>query len=333
MELKTRLSVRGVLTLTGAALLLALLSFTMTACGGGEEETATPAPGETAAATATRAAKLSGTIEGDGSSTVFPITEAVAEEFRKVQPAVDVVVGVSGTGGGFKKFISGETEFNDASRPITQEEQDALAAKGIEYVEFQVALDGIAVAVNRSNSFAKCLTLAELKSIWEPGSKINNWRDVRAGFPDQRLELYGPDTDSGTFDFFTEEINGRAKSSRADYAASADDNVLVQGIAGDKGALGYFGLAYYEENQDKLNLVAVDGGAGCVLPSRETVTDGTYKPLSRPLYVYVRKDALERPEVRAFLRFYLTEGRKLVAEVGYVEAPDSVYADGLAKLQ
>ncbi len=275
---------------------------------------------------------LSGTIIGDGSSTSFPISEAVAEEFRKVQPGVDVVVGISGTGGGFSKFCNGETDFNNASRPIKAEEQEVCAANGIEAVEFQIAFDGLSVVVNPENDFVDCLTVEELKRIWEPGSEVDNWNDVRAEWPDESLELYGPDTDSGTFDYFTSEIVGEEDASRPDYAASADDNVLVQGIAGDDEALGYFGFAYYTENMDKLKLVAIDGGSGCVLPSRETIESGEYSPLSRPLLLYVRQDALERPEVVELVRFYLTEGRALVAEVGYVEAPEDIYQEGLAKL-
>jgi phosphate transport system substrate-binding protein len=273
---------------------------------------------------------LSGTIVGDGSSTVFPISEAVAEEFGKVAPDVRVVVGISGTGGGFKKFCNGETDFSDASRPIKDEEKEACAAKGIEWVDFQVAFDGLSVMVNPKNDFVECLTVDELKRIWEPGSTVDSWNDVRPEWPDESIALYGPDTDSGTFDYFTEVIVGEEDASRPDYTASADDNVLVQGIAGDEDALGYFGYAYYVENTDKLKLVAVDSGEGCVAPSRETILDGTYSPLSRPLFVYVRKDALEQPEVAEFMRFYLTEGQPLVSEVGYVEAPESAYQEGLA---
>lgn len=275
---------------------------------------------------------LSGTIVGDGSSTVFPISEAIAEEFRKVESNVDIVVGISGTGGGFTKFCNGETDFSDASRPIKDEEKEACGAKGIEWVEFQVAFDGLSVMVNPKNDFVECLTVEELKKIWEPSSTVNSWNDVRPEWPDEPVALYGPDTDSGTFDYFTGEIVGEEDASRPDYTASADDNVLVQGIAGDEDALGYFGYAYYVENTDKLKLVAVDGGEGCVLPTRESVLDGTYSPLSRPLFVYVRNDALERPEVAEFMRFYLTEGPALVSEVGYVEAPDSVYEEGLARI-
>ena len=272
------------------------------------------------------------TISGDGSSTVFPITEAVAEEFGKTRDDVDVIVGISGTGGGFQKFCNGETDFNDASRPIKDEEEQACADNGVEPVEFQVAFDGVSVMVNPANDFVECLTVDELKSIWEPGSTVDSWNDVRPEWPDQPIRLYGPGTDSGTFDYFTGVIVGEEDASRADYQASEDDNVLVQGIAGDENALGYFGFAYYEQNTDRLKLVAVDDGEGCVAPSRETILNGEYSPLSRPLFVYVRADALERPEVADFMRFYLTEGRTLVQEVGYVEAPDEVYEDGLAKI-
>jgi phosphate transport system substrate-binding protein len=275
---------------------------------------------------------LSGSIAGDGSSTVFPITEAMAEEFGNAHKDVEVTVGISGTGGGFEKFCAGETDFSNASRKIKDEEKQACAANGIEHVEFQVAFDGLSVIVNLANDFAECLTVDELASIWKADSSVESWSDVRADFPDEPLagHLYGPGTDSGTFDYFTKEINGEEGSSRADYTASEDDNVLVQGIAGDDTALGYFGFAYYENNQDKLKLLDVDDGAGCVTPSRESILDGTYSPLSRPLFVYVAKDALARPEVAEFMRFFLTDGVPLVSEVGYVEATDDIYQDGLA---
>jgi phosphate transport system substrate-binding protein len=312
----------GVLAAAVAALLLA-------ACGDNGEGTGAPSPAATQPPATQR---LSGTIIGDGSSTVFPISEAVAEEFRKAQPGVDVVVGISGTGGGFKKLCNGETDFNDASRPIKEEERQACAANGIEPVEFQVAFDGLSVMVNPANDFVECLTVEELKRIWEPGSTVDSWNDVRPDWPDQPTVLYGPGTDSGTFDYFTEAIVGEEDASRPDYTASEDDHVLVQGISGDADALGYFGFAYYEENTDKLKLVAIDAGEGCVLPSRDTILNGTYKPLSRPLLVYVRADALQRPEVAEFMRFYLTNGKALVDEVGYVEVPDSVYQQGLANI-
>lgn len=270
-------------------------------------------------------------IDGDGSSTVFPITEAVAEEFRDVQPDVRVVVGISGTGGGFKKFCNGETDFNDASRAIKEEEEQACAERGVEPVEFQVATDGLSLVVHTSNDFVDCLTVEELKKIWEPGSTVKRWSDIRPEFPDQGISLYGPGPDSGTFDYFTQVVVGETKASRSDYNASEDDNVLAQGVAGDNNALGYFGFAYYEENADRLKLVAVDGGEGCVQPARENIQRGEY-PLSRPLFVYVRADSLLRPEVADFMRFYLTEGPALADEVGYVRAPEGVYREGLSKI-
>jgi phosphate transport system substrate-binding protein len=277
---------------------------------------------------------LSGSIDGDGSSTVYPITEAVAEDFGKKYSHVRVTAGIAGTGGGFEKFCNGETDFNDASRPIKDTEAQKCAGKGIQYTEFQIAFDGISVVTNPSNDFVDCLTVAELKKMWEPAAQgtVTNWSQVRAGFPDKGLALYGPGTDSGTFDFFTEKINGKQDDSRGDYQASEDDNTLVQGVAGDEGSLGYFGLAYYEENADKLKLLGVDNGTGCVLPSKATVLDGTYAPLSRPLFIYFTNDALARPEVQEFVRYYLTQGQALVEEVGYVKATADVYQDGLAKI-
>lgn len=267
---------------------------------------------------------LSGSINADGSSTVFPISQAVAEEFQNEAKDVKISVGTSGTGGGFKKFCAGETDISDASRPIKDEEKAACSAKGIEYVELQVAIDGLSVLVNPGNSFAKCLTVEELKKIWGPASTVKNWKDIKSGFPDKPLSLYGPGTDSGTFDYFTDEINGEEGASRSDYVASEDDNTLVQGIAGDQNALGYFGYAYYETNKSKLSTVEVDGGEGCVAPTRETINNGKYKPLSRPLFIYVSKAAAPRKEVSAFIDFYLETVNELVAEVGYVAVPDDV---------
>jgi phosphate transport system substrate-binding protein len=274
---------------------------------------------------------LSGSIEVDGSSTVFPITEAVAEEFRRDEPNVQVNVGVSGTGGGFKRFVAGETDISDASRPIKASEAEAAAANGIEFIEMRVGTDGLSVVVNPDNDFASCLTVAELAAIWEPGSTIENWSQVRAGFPDQRLRLYGPGTDSGTFDYFTEEIVGEVQSSRADYTASEDDNVLVQGVGGDRGALGYFGFAYYIENASRVNAVSIDNGNGCVEPSVENIEAGDYTPLSRPLFIYVNKASLDKPEVAAFVKFYMEHGAELTAAVGYVASDASVYAANLAE--
>ena len=274
-------------------------------------------------------AGLRGAIEVDGSSTVYPITEAVAEEFLKVHPGVQVNVGISGTGGGFKRFVAGELDISDASRAIKSTEAEQAAGNGIEYYELKVGTDGLSVMVNPGNGFVECLTVEELKRIWEPESAVRTWKDVRAEWPADPVRLYGPDTDSGTFDYFTEEIVGTARASRADYTASADDNVLVQGIAGDRNALGYFGYAYYAENPDKLKLVAVDSGAGCVLPTDETIEAGRYTPLSRPLFIYVNKGSLERPEVKAFVEFYMEQAPELVREVGYVVLKDEVYTQNL----
>ncbi|PKB60582.1 MAG: phosphate ABC transporter substrate-binding protein [SAR202 cluster bacterium Ae2-Chloro-G2] len=276
---------------------------------------------------------MSGEIEIDGSSTVYPISEAVAEEFNKLYPNVRVNVGVSGTGGGFKRFTAGETDISDASRPMKNPGETSKAVEnGIRYVELRLGTDGISVVVNLENTFVDCLTTEELRKIWEPGSSIDNWSQVRAGFPDQKMRLYGPDTDSGTFDYFTEEIMGEAQLSRPDYTASADDNVLIQGIAGDKGALGYFGYAYYRESRDKLKLVAVDNGSGCVLPSLTTIPSGEYSPLSRPLFLYINLDSLDRPEVKALVDFYMEQGPALTNEVGYVAASTEVYQNNMEML-
>ena len=287
-----------------------------------------PAPLQAASAqtTAPVAMELSGTIEIDGSSTVFPVSEAVAEEFGKLHRDVRVNVGVSGTGGGFKRFTVGETDISDASRPIKEAEAQVAADNGIEYYPLRVAMDGLSVLVSPDNDFVECLTTDQLKTIWEPGSTVSKWSDVDPSWPSSDIVLYGPDTDSGTFDYFTEEIMGEAQVSRPDYTASADDNVLVQGIAGGKYSLGYFGFAYYQENQDKLKLVAVDSGNGCVLPTSESIENGTYSPLSRPLFIYVSKQSMERPEVKAFVEFYLDNAADLAQEVGYIKLGDDEYA-------
>jgi len=277
---------------------------------------------------------LQGTVEIDGSGTVYPISEAVAEEFNKEYSDVRVNVGVSGTGGGFKRFTIGETDISDASRPIRNPKETTIAAENaINYVELRLGTDGLSVMVSPKNNFLECITTDELKKIWEPGSTINNWSEVRPGFPDQKMRLYGPDTDSGTFDYFTEEIMGEAQLSRADYTASADDNVLVQGIAGDKGSLGYFGYAYYQENQDKLKLIAVDSGTGCIKPSLITIPSGEYSPLSRLLFIYVNTDNYKNSlAVKKFVDFYMIHGPKLTNEVGYVSSDSSVYIDNKALL-
>lgn len=276
------------------------------------------------------AGPVEGTILVDGSSTVAPITAAVAEEFQAEFPEVRVPVGISGTGGGFKKFCTGETDISDASRPIKESEAELCKQNGIEYVELPVAFDGLAVLVNPANDFVSCLTVEELKKIWSPESEgvVTNWNQVREGFPDQPLSLYGPGVDSGTYDYFTQAIVGKEGSSRGDFLPSEDDNVLVQGIAGDVNALGFFGLAYYEENKDKLKLVAIDNGDGnCVEPNAETVASGTYQPLSRPLFIYVNRARIDqKDEISAFIQFYLQNAGALSAEVGYIPLTDEIYA-------
>jgi phosphate transport system substrate-binding protein len=279
------------------------------------------------------AEQLRGTVSLDGSSTVFPISEAVAEEFLAVQPRVRVTVGVSGTGGGFKKFLAGEIDINDASRPIKMKEVDKANEMGIGYIELPVAYDGLSVVVNKKNTWVDHLTVAELSKIWQPGSTVTNWSDVRAGWPEMKIRLYGPGTDSGTFDYFTETINGKSGASRPDYTANEDDNALVQGISGDEGSLGYFGYAYYAANQDKLKLVPIDGGKGPIAPTQTTINNGTYAPLSRPIFIYVRPDALDRKEVRAFVDFYIDSAAMLASEVGYIPLPDAVYARAKKRIE
>jgi phosphate transport system substrate-binding protein len=274
---------------------------------------------------------LTGAVRVDGSSTVFPITEAVGEEFQNLHRGVRVTVGISGTGGGFKKFLAGETDINDASRPIKGKEVNKAAETGAEFVEIPVAFDGLSVLINPANDWVDYMTIDELHKIWQPGSTVKTWKDVRAAWPAEPITLYGPDVDSGTFDYFTEVVNGKSQVCRPDYTASADDNVLVTGIAGDVSALGYFGYAYYEENKDKLKLVPIDGGAGPVLPSESTINNGSYEPLSRPLFIYVSKDAAARSEIQAFIQFYMENAAMLSAEVGYVALPDEAYTLALGK--
>jgi phosphate transport system substrate-binding protein len=275
-------------------------------------------------------------IQIDGSSTVFPVTEAVAEEFQKAKKGkVKVTVGISGTGGGFKKFCRGETDISDASRPILKQEMEACKGSGVEYYELPVAYDALTVMVNPKNDWAGSMTVAELKKIWEPAAqgKVTNWNQVRPNWPSAPLKLFGAGADSGTFDYFTEAIVGKAKSSRGDFTASEDDNVLVQGIANDRNALGYFGFAYYVENQKKLKAVAVDGGKGPVAPSPKTVEDGTYQPLSRPIFIYVSKKSFDKPQVKEFVEFYLKNAADLVKQVKYVPLPANAYSLGLEHLK
>lgn len=290
--------------------LAAALAATLAACGGNGGSNG-------------NGSGLSGSIRIDGSSTVAPLSEAAADEFQQKNSGVRVTVGTSGTGGGFEKFCRGEIDIADASRQIEDDEKALCRKNGVEWAEVQVANDGIAVVVSKDNDFVKCLTVAELRKIWDQGSRVKNWNQVRSSFPNRPIELYGPGTDSGTFDFFTKAINGEEGRSRTDYNASEDDNVLVQGVAGNAAALGYFGLSYYEQNQDKLKLVEVDGGQGCVAPSKETVQNGTYKPLSRPLFIYPSREALQRREVREFVRFYIDNEEQLTKRALFIDLTDA----------
>jgi len=269
-------------------------------------------------------------IKVDGSSTVFPITEAVAEDFQKANKGLKVTVGISGTGGGFKKFCRGEIDIADASRPILKKEMDACKTAGIQYIELPVAYDALTVVVNKKNDWLKSITVAELKKMWEPAAqgKVLKWNEINPKWPDAKLALFGAGSDSGTFDYFTEAVNGKAKASRGDYTASEDDNVLVQGVARDKNAIGYFGLAYYIENQDKLRAVAIveKDGKPAVLPSLETVMNSSYQPLARPIFIYVNAKSATKPEIKSFVEFYLKQAPMLVKEVKYVPLPDKAYA-------
>jgi len=276
------------------------------------------------------AAQANTLVKIDGSSTVYPLTEAVAEDFQKLKKgAIKVTVGISGTGGGFKKFCRGETDISDASRPILKKEMEACAAAGIKYIELPVAYDALTVVVNPQNKFVNTMTVAELKTIWEPAAqgKIMKWNQVNPAWPDMPIKLFGPGADSGTFDYFTEAVVGKAKSSRGDFTASEDDNVLVQGVTRDKGALGFFGYSYYAENTKKLKAVAIAEKAGKpgVLPSFETVKNGTYQPLSRPVFIYVNAKSVEKPEVKEFVEYYLANAGKLAKAVKMVGLPDKAY--------
>ena len=272
-------------------------------------------------------------IKVDGSSTVFPITEAVAEEFQKAQKDTKVTVGVSGTGGGFKKFCRGETDISDASRPILKKEMDLCKEAGIRYVELPVAFDALTVVVNPKNNWIKSMTVEELKKMWEPEAqgKVMKWSDVNPKWPDEKLALFGAGADSGTFDYFTDAINGKEKASRGDFTASEDDNVLVQGVSRDKYAIGYFGLAYYVENKDKLRAVPIisKGATKAVEPSLDSVMAGTYQPLARPIFIYVAEKSLDKPEVKEFINFFIKNAPKLVKEVGYVPLSKAHYDQAL----
>jgi len=276
-------------------------------------------------------------VKVDGSSTVFPITEAVAEEFQKAKKGkTKVTVGISGTGGGFKKFCRGETDVSNASRPITKKEMDACKEGGIQYIELPVAYDALTVVINPKNTWIKSLDVAELKKMWEPVAqgKITKWNQVNPAWPDAPLKLFGPGADSGTFDYFTDAVNGKEKASRGDFTASEDDNVLVQGVSRDVNAIGYFGMAYYEENKDKLKAAPITWkGSKAVYPTMETVINGTYQPLSRPIFIYINAKALDKPEVREFAEFYMKHAVKLVREVKYVPLPAAAYTYNVNQVQ
>ena len=303
---------------------LALVILTLAACGRSSQD----ARGSSSASSGPSLVTL------DGSSTVFPISEAVAEEFQKVEKGVNVTVGISGTGGGFQKFCRAEIDISDASRPISPTEVEACKKTGIEYVGLPVAYDGIAIAVSPKANWVDKITTAELKTLWAPEAQgtVTKWSQVRKGWPDREIHLFGAGVDSGTYDYFTEVINGKAKASRGDFTSSEDDNVLIQGIANDELALGFVPYAYYEGNRDKLKLVPVDDGkGGPITPTPETIEDGTYKPLSRPVFIYVSKKAAARPEVRKFVEFYLQNADKLVREVNYVSLGAANYSSSLEK--
>ena len=291
------------------AALLAVLALGAAACGGDDNEGGSGGSGEQ---------ELSGSVKVDGSSTVAPLSTAAAEFYAEEQPRVRVTVGTSGTGGGFEKFCNGETDISDASRPIKDTEKQACAAKGITFEEFQIANDALTVVVNKDNTWAECLTVAQLKKMWEPGSKVSSWNQVDPKFPNEPLKLYGPGTDSGTFDYFTDEINGEEGKSRTDYQPSEDDNVTVTGVAATKGGLGYFGFSYFEENEDKLRAVQIDGGDGCVAPGVEAAQNGTYKPLARPLFIYPAAKSLARPEVEGFVEYYVENAEMIATDSKFV---------------
>ena len=306
-----------------------ILVSVFTACGNNAAQTG----GDSGTNKGTKEKSLSGEIIIDGSSTVFPVTEAVAEEFSKIYSAVRIPIGFSGTGGGFKKFTIGETDISNASRPIKENEIAVAKENGIEYVELKIAFDGLSVLVNSSNDWVDSVTVEELQKIWGPDSTVKKWKDIRPEWPDAAINLYGAGTDSGTFDYFTEVINGKTGAIRKDFTPSEDDNVLVQGIAGDKYSMGFFGFAYYYENKDKLKALKVDNGKGPVAPDFDTIMDGSYSPLSRPIYIYVNKKSLEKEHVKAFVEFYMTEGTKLIKSVGYVPLTEGEYKEQREKLK
>jgi phosphate transport system substrate-binding protein len=307
-----------------AASTAAALAAALAACGGGDGDSTAAGGGS----------DLRGTIKIDGSSTVAPLSEAAAELFQAENPGVRVTVGTSGTGGGFEKFCAGETDVSDASRPIKEDEEAPICERnGIAYEEVQVANDGLAVVVHPENDWADCLTVEQLKKIWDRGSEVDSWRDVDPSFPDEEIELFGPGTDSGTFDYFTGEVNGEEGRSRSDYSASEDDNVIVQGVSGSRGGIGYFGLSYVQQNEGRVKAVQIDGGDGCVAPSTETVQDGTYEPLGRPLFIYASDKAIARPEVKSFLDFYLSNAGQIAEQALYVPMTEEQRAASQRKVE
>ncbi|MFB4269183.1 PstS family phosphate ABC transporter substrate-binding protein [Nonomuraea sp. GTA35] len=301
-----------------ALLAVAVCAVALAACGGNNQNPGGTTGAEATGGAGTAAKELSGDVKVDGSSTVAPLSTAAAELFAEQQAKVRVTVGTSGTGGGFEKFCNGETDISNASRPIKDEEKTACQAKNIAYEEFSVANDALTVVVHKDNTWATCLTVDQLKKMWEPGSKVNNWNQIDPKFPNEPLKLFGAGTDSGTFDYFTDVINGEEGKSRTDYSPSEDDNVTVQGVAGSKGGLGYFGFSYFEENADKLKAVQIDGGDGCVGPSVQAAQDGTYKPLSRPLFIYPKAESLKRPEVLAFVEYYVANHKQIAEDAKFI---------------
>jgi phosphate transport system substrate-binding protein len=306
---------------------LGVLVLLATACGREAEESSTPPASS---------GDLSGSVEVDGSSTVGPLVTAAAEQFQGEQPGVRVTVGISGTGGGFERFCAGETDVSNASRPIKDDEEAPICQQnGVEYTELQVATDALTVVTNKENDWVDCLTTDQLKKIWEPAAegKINSWNQIDPSFPNERLTLAGAGTDSGTFDYFTDEINGEEGASRSDYQATEDDNTTVTFVSGERGALGYFGFSYFEENQDALNAIPIDGGNGCVAPSVDTAQAGEYTPLSRPLFIYVKNESLQRPEVKAFVQYMLDNAQSIAETAQFVPLNDEQLAESMSRLE
>jgi phosphate transport system substrate-binding protein len=323
-----RLRLSPTLLLLGLA--AALLAPVATGCGRDEEE------GTSGVAASTTGEQFQGRIEVDGSSTVGPLVSAAAENFRSEQPDVDVTVGISGTGGGFERFCAGETDISNASRPIKEDEEAPICKDNrVEYTELQVANDALTVVVNPDNDWAGCLTVDQLQKMWEPSAEetVTNWNQVDPSFPDEELVLFGAGTDSGTFDYFTGAVNGEEGASRTDYAATEDDNVTVEGVANETGGLGYFGFSYFEQNQDRLKAAEIDGGEGCVVPSVESAQSGEYAPLSRPLFIYVKNESLQRPEVKAFVQYIVDNAEPIAEQALFVPLSDEQASGTQAALE